>query len=180
MVRVGDLEFKPLFPQQEIEKMVATLGAEISKDFADKNPLFLAVLNGSFIFAADLVRQVQIPCEITFIKVSSYDGVRQTGTVEEILGLDKDIDGRHLIVVEDIVDTGVTISSLLKVLKQFVPASVTVCTLLHKPEAMVKKVDLKYVGAAIPNDFVVGYGLDYNGQGRNLPAIYQLKTDSVA
>lgn len=180
MVQVGDLHFKPLFTELRIQEIVNQLGQAISQDYANKNPLFLAVLNGSFIFAADLLRKVQIPCEITFIKVSSYDGVRQTGTVEEILGLDQDIDGRHLIVLEDIVDTGVTISSLLSVLKQFVPASVSVCTLLHKPEAMQKKIELKYIGASIPNEFVVGYGLDFNGHGRNLPAIYQLDKESEA
>ncbi len=174
MITVKDKTFVPFIGADTIEQRVAELAAQISTDYEGKNPLFIGVLNGSFIFAADLFKKVVIPAQITFIKLASYSATESTGTVEEVLGLNIDIANRHIVIVEDIVDTGLTMTELLKTLKEYQPLSVAVATLLHKPEAAKKKVELKYVGFPIDNKFVVGYGLDYDGYGRNLPSIYIL------
>lgn len=174
MITVKDKSFVPFIGEKELEIRIAELATQINSDYQDKNPLFIGVLNGSFIFAAELFKQITTPASITFIKLASYKATESTGIVEEILGLDADIAHRHLIILEDIVDTGLTMAELLKTLKEYQPASIAVATLLHKPEAAKKKVDLKYIGFSIENKFVVGYGLDYDGYGRNISSIYIL------
>lgn len=174
-IRVKDREFELFIDTSEISSVVAAMGEQISADYAGKNPLLIAVLNGSFMFAGDLMKSISGEVEITFIKVASYEATESKGSVEEILGLEKDIFNRHVIVVEDIVDTGLTMTELLKALKVYRPASIEIATLLFKPQALKNPdLSLRYVGKEIENRFVVGYGLDYDGYGRNLPAIYSL------
>lgn len=174
-ITVKDKAFSIFIPENELYRRINELGARISEDYAGKDPLFIAVLNGAFMFAADLLKAVTIPCQITFVKVASYEAMQSRGEVEEILGLVEDLKDRHIIVLEDIVDTGLTMSELLKNISFFKPASLEVATLLLKPDALRRDLFLKYVGAEIPNKFVVGYGLDYDGFGRNLRDLYQLK-----
>jgi hypoxanthine phosphoribosyltransferase len=173
-ISVDDKDFELLLEYDQIKKRTRFLGIQINMDYEDKTPLFIGVLNGSFIFMADLIKEIQISSEITFIKVSSYKGDTSTGDVKEVLGLDLDLKGREIIVVEDIIDTGLTLNSVLATIKQQQPASIAVCTLLYKPQAIKEEIEeLAYVGFEIPNEFVVGYGLDYNGLGRNLKDIYR-------
>ena len=139
---------------------------------ADKNPLLLAMLNGSFVFAADLMRMINIPCEISFVKMASYEGTSSTGKVKQLLGLNENIKGRTVIIVEDIVESGLTMKALLDTLHEQEPADIQICTLLLKPECVKVPLDIKYVAIEIPNDFILGYGLDYDQQGRNLRDIY--------
>ena len=159
---------------EDIKKRVKELGARINKEMEGKNPLFLAVLNGSFVFAADLYREITIPSEITFVKLASYAGTVTTGIVSEVIGLNVDLTGRDVIIVEDIVDTGLTMKQMLETLSLQNPASVKICTLLTKPDKLQVPLTLDYVAFEIPNLFVVGYGLDYDQQGRNLKDIYEL------
>lgn len=174
-VKLHDKTFEPYFSPQEIDTWVNELGTLISVDYKDKKPLLIAVLNGAFMFASDLMKKISIDCEISFIKSTSYQGIESTGNLNELIGLNENIDGRHVIVVEDIVDTGNSMFKTLESLKSKNPASIEVCTLLFKPEALQHSIPLKYIGKSIPNDFVVGYGLDYDGLGRNLDAILKLK-----
>lgn len=173
-VQVDDKEFELLLEYDQIKKRTRFLGIQINVDYNKKVPLFIGVLTGSFIFMADLMKEVQIASEITFVKVSSYKGDSSTGEVKEIIGLDADLRGRDIIIVEDIIDSGLTLSVLIESIKKQEPASVAVCSLLFKPAAIKREIEeLAYVGFEIPNEFVVGYGLDYNGLGRNLRDIYR-------
>lgn len=147
---------------------------KINADMADKNPLLLAVLNGSFVFAADLMRMINIPCEISFVKLASYQGTTSTGTVKEVIGINEDISGRTVIIVEDIVESGLTMKRMIESLGTRNPESIHICTLLLKPERLKVPLDIEYVAMEIPNDFILGYGLDYDQQGRNLRDIYTL------
>lgn len=171
-IKVKDKEFAVSIPEEKILAEVERLAACLNHDLAGKNPLFLCVLNGSFMFAADLFRRIDIPAEISFVKLSSYEGTASTGKVKELVGLAEDITGRTVVVVEDIVDTGYTMKGLLADLKSRGPEAVHVCTLLLKPDKLRVPLDIKYVALEIPNDFIVGYGLDYDGYGRNLRDIY--------
>ncbi len=173
-VRIKDKTFETSIPEAEIKARVKELAVRLNKDFADKNPLFLTVLNGSFIFAADLLREITIPCEISFVKLASYEGILSTGKVHEVIGLNEDISGRTVIIVEDVVDTGRTMRQMLDSLKVRRPASIQICTLFVKPDKLEEPLDIDYVAFSIPNDFIVGYGLDYDQQGRNLKEIYTL------
>lgn len=173
-IKVQDRLFTPFLSEAEIKGRVAELAARIDKDYAGKCPLFLAVLSGSFVFAADLLRAVTIPCEIAFIRVSSYEGMGSTGQVKQLMGLKEDIAGRDVIVVEDIIDSGLTMKELQGILAEKQPASVRLASLLVKPGNLKVDLDIPYRCFDIPNDFIVGYGLDYDGQGRNLPAIYKV------
>lgn len=173
-IQVHDKQFVPYLTAEKIQQRILELSQQISVDYAHTKPLFIAILNGSFMFAADLFRQVTVDAEISFIKVASYKGMRSTGNVVTSIGLEQDIYGRHLIIVEDIVDTGKTLHNFLPTLQHQQPASLKIVTLLHKPEATEYPLILDYVGFSIPNKFVVGYGLDYDGLGRNYNAIYQL------
>ena len=141
---------------------------------ADKNPLFLAVLNGAFVFAADLMREITIPCEISFVKLASYAGTMSTGKVTEVIGINEDLTNRHVIIVEDIVDTGRTMERMLETLGTRHPASVHICTLLLKPEKLEVDLNIEYAAIEIPNEFIIGYGLDYDQQARNLRDIYTI------
>lgn len=169
-----DKSFKIFIPHEEILAKANALGEAISKDYAGKELLFIAVLNGSFMFASDLMKSINVPAKISFIKLSSYEAMSRTGEIKEMLGLQESVVGKNIIIIEDIVDTGHTISHTLDYLKKKQVESVAVVTLLYKPKALQKKVDVKYVGFEIPNAFVVGYGLDYDGYGRNLKDLYQL------
>ncbi len=175
-VRIHDKDFVDYISSEEIQKRVEELGKDLNKDLNGKKPLFLGVLNGCFRFASDLLNSVDTPCEINFLKVSSYSGTETSGKVSELIGLNTSIKDRHVIIVEDIVDTGNTIDFLLNKLKNENPASIKIATLLYKPEAYHGGHKLDYIGFEIPNLFVVGYGLDYDGYGRNLNAIYQIKS----
>lgn len=174
ILKVHDKEFEPYLSSKEIDEQVNRLAAEINRDFQDKKPLFIAILNGAFMFAADLFKHIEVEAEICFIKLASYRGVKSTGKVITAIGLDIDIFDRDVIVIEDIVDTGKTLSQFLPQLVHQHPASLKVAALLHKPAAMVHSIKIDYLGFTIPDKFVLGYGLDYDGLGRNLGEIYQL------
>lgn len=173
-ITVKDKQFKPYIGEDKILEAVKTLAKRINVELKDDFPLFLVVLNGSFMFAADLLKEVSIPCEISFIKVASYHGTTSTGSVTELVGLSEDVKGRTIVIVEDIVDTGITLEKLHGVLTKREAGSVKVATMLIKPDSYKKSIKVDYAGIEIPNDFVVGYGLDYDGQGRNLRDIYVL------
>jgi hypoxanthine phosphoribosyltransferase len=173
-LKVHDKEFIPYITSKEIEEQVARVAEEINKDYQGKKPLFIAILNGAFIFAADLFKQINVEAEICFIKLASYKGVKSTGKVITAIGLDAELFNRDIIIVEDIVDTGKTLSQFLPQLEHQHPASLKVASLLHKPSATVHSIKIDYLGFTIPDKFVLGYGLDYDGLGRNIKEIYQL------
>ncbi len=174
-VMINDERFKLFISKEQIQQRVFEIGKQIDEDFAGKKPIFIGVLNGAFIFLADLMRHVSIPSEVDFYKLSSYgDEKVSSGNVKELKDLDAQIEGRHVIIVEDIVDTGLSMSYILNLIKHKHPASVKIATLLHKPGAMKFDVALDYVGFEIPTLFVLGYGLDYAQEGRNLAQIYVL------
>ena len=174
-VVVKDKTFVPFIPEAAIQKEVARVASEINRDMAGKEPLFLPVLNGAFMFAADLLRQVTVPCDMSFIKLASYAGTHSTGVIREVMGLAADITGRDVVIVEDIVDSGLTIARTIETLRKHNPASIKVCTLLMKPAALQVDVHIDYCCMEIPKDFILGYGLDYDGFGRNLREIYVLE-----
>jgi hypoxanthine phosphoribosyltransferase len=174
MIQVLDKVFKPYLSKEDIQKHINRLADELATEYAGKNPVFIAVLNGSFMFASDLFKALKFNAEICFIKLASYKGTKSSGNVVSVIGLDMSLKDRHVIVLEDIVDTGRTLTHFLPELENQQPASLKLCVLLHKPEATVFPVPLDFIGFTIPNRFVVGYGLDYDGYGRNIPEIYQL------
>ncbi len=173
-IQIKDKKFRPSITEAEILRQVKVVADRINHDFKDKNPLFLAVLNGAFVFAADLMREITIPCEISFVKLASYQGTTSTGTIREVIGINEDLTGRDIIIVEDIVDTGLTIKRMMESLGTRNPKSVHVCTLLLKPEKLQEDIDIEYVAFRIPNEFILGYGLDYDQQARNLRDIYTI------
>lgn len=173
-VSIKDKNFRLSITAEEIEKAVNEVAQRINKDLKDTNPLFICVLNGAFMFAADLMKHVDLACEISFVKLASYEGTSSTGKIKEMIGLKEDIKGRTVVIVEDIVDTGFTMQNILDSLNKQGAKEVFVCTFLQKPEALQCDVQLDYVAMKIPNEFIVGYGLDYDGYGRNLKAIYTL------
>jgi hypoxanthine phosphoribosyltransferase len=170
--------FQLLLGEDAIRERVQQLGLMIRERYEGRRPLFLGVLNGAFVFAADLIRAAGIECEISFIKLSSYRGTKSSGQVATVIGLEVDLAGREVILVEDIVDSGKTLHSLLPELKELGPASVAIAAFLLKPDALVYPVSIDFLGFDIPDKFVIGYGLDYDGLGRNLPGIYQLEEAS--
>ncbi len=174
-VQLWNKEFQITYPEKEIQADVARMAMEISRDLEhEPNPLFISVLNGSFMFTADLVRHFNFPCEITFVKLSSYKGTSSTGMVNELIGFTESIKNRTVIVLEDIVDTGLTLNKLSATLQQYKPKAVKIATLIYKPKSYKGTIPIDYIGRSIPNDFIVGYGLDYDGIGRNLKNIYTL------
>jgi hypoxanthine phosphoribosyltransferase len=177
MLHVKDKKFVPFIEKHVLESRIAEVGGEISDAYQGKNPLFVVVLNGAFMFAAELMKSVTIPCEITFVRVSSYSKSESTGTLTEVLGLKESIKDRHVIIVEDIVDTGLTMNKLLFQLSTQRPNSIQVATMLFKPAALKTPLSVKYVGYEIENRFVVGYGLDYDGYGRNADSIFVLNEE---
>ena len=174
ILRVHDKEFEPYLSAEEIAEKIREIAGRLNRDYAGEKPLFIAILNGSFMFASDLFKGISIEAEITFIKLASYKGTKSSGQVVTAIGLDIDLIGRHVIIVEDIVDTGKTLHVFLPQLVHQQPASLKVAALLHKPEATIYPIPVDYLGFSIPNEFVVGYGLDYNGLGRNIASIYKL------
>jgi len=174
-MKVRDKEFELFISKEKIRERVKELASDINEDYHSKDPLFISVLNGSFMFASDLMKNIEIPSEISFVRVSSYDKTQSTGRVKKLVGLQEEVKNRNVVIVEDIVDSGYTLDSISSELKEGEPASLEIVTILFKPENLVKEVNLKYVGFKIPNKFVVGYGLDYDGHGRNLQDIYQIK-----
>ena len=176
-IQVHDKTFVPYLSSGEIIAKVKELAEKLNQDYANKRPLFISVLNGSFMFSADLFKYLTIEAEICFIKLASYKGTKSTGQVLTAIGLDTDIAGRDIIILEDIIDTGKTINQFLPQVFNQQPASLKIAVLLHKPEATIFPVQIDYTCFIIPNKFVVGYGLDYDGLGRNLAQLYQLKED---
>jgi hypoxanthine phosphoribosyltransferase len=174
LVVVHGKTFRPMFAAQTIAERVSAIGAQISEDYRGKKPLLLAILNGAYVFAADLSRAIPIDLELTFVKLSSYKGTSTTGKVTTVLGLDAELKGRHIIIVEDIVDTGKTLHNFLKELQKEEPASVEIAACFHKPTALEHPLSIKYLGFEIPNHFIIGYGLDYDGLARNLADVYEL------
>lgn len=177
IVKIKDKMFETSIPEAEIKSRVKALAEQISRDMEGRNPLLLAVLNGSFIFAADLMREMTIPCEISFVKLASYEGTTSTGKIKEVIGINEDLTNRTVIIVEDIVESGLTMKRMIESLGTRNPESVHICTLLLKPERLKTQLDIEYVAFKIPNDFILGYGLDYDQQGRNLKDIYTIKED---
>lgn len=174
-VTVFDKKFTTYLPEEKLLQRVKEMAAAINKDYKGKKPLFIAILNGAFMFASDLFKHLDIEAEITFIKLASYKGMKSSGNVITSIGLDHDLFGRDVIIVEDIIDTGKTLHKFLPQLQHQQPASLKIAALLHKPEAMLFPLQIDYLGFSIPNKFVVGYGLDYNGFGRNLKEIHQVE-----
>ncbi len=174
LIKVKDKEFSLFIDSAKIQEAVAKVAEKINKDLKGKDPLFIVVLNGAFMFASDLFKLLTIDCTITFVKLSSYSGTDTTGNVKQLLGLTEDIKGRVVVVVEDIVDTGITIEHLLEELNKHEPADIKIASMLMKPEKFNKGIPLDYIAMEIPNDFIVGYGLDYDGYARNLPHIYKI------
>jgi len=178
-VKIKDKEFKIFIPEEKIKERVKAVADQINRDMAGKNPLLLAVLNGSFIFAADLMREITIPCEISFVKLASYQGITSTGKIKEVIGINEDLNGRTVIIVEDIVESGLTMRRMIETLGTRNPESVHICTLLLKPDRLKVDLDIEYVAFSIPNDFILGYGLDYDQQGRQLKDIYTLVSSEL-
>ncbi len=174
IIKVKDKSFTVTISERAIKRQIKRIADQINRDYEGKRPVFLAVLNGSFIFAADLLREIDLPCEISFVKLASYEGTNTTGSVREVIGLGIDITNRPVIIVEDIVDTGLTMAHMLDTLKKQNPESIDICTLLLKPSKLQVKLDIRYCCKQIPDDFVVGYGLDYDGFGRNTKDIYTI------
>lgn len=174
-IRIKDKEFGIFIPHERIMQAVEEVAASINKDLEGTNPLFICVLNGSFMFAADLLKNITIPCEVTFVRMASYRGTTSTGALKEIYGLEEEIEGRTIVIIEDIVDTGNTMNLVYDQLTCDNPKEIKIATLLFKPNALKHEVKLDYVALEIPNDFIVGYGLDYDGYGRNLKDIYKIK-----
>lgn len=174
-ISIKDKQFQLFIEQQAIEQGIKRVADQINRDLEGKDPIFLAVLNGAFMFAGELMKEVSVPSEITFVRLASYQGTTTTHKVQEVLGLNESIKGRHVVIVEDIVDSGNTMVALLAQLQQHEPASVKIATLLFKPAALQNDLSPDYVALEIPNDFIVGYGLDYDGYGRNLKDIYKVK-----
>jgi hypoxanthine phosphoribosyltransferase len=171
-IQIKDKKFALSITDVEIQAAVRKVAEAINRDMEGKDPLFLCVLNGAFMFASDLMKNVNVPCQITFIKLSSYEGLYTTGAVKEIIGLNESVVGRTVVVVEDIVDTGITMERILASLKAKGASEIHVATFLQKPDALQRDIQVDYIAMKIPNDFIVGYGLDYDGYGRNLKDIY--------
>ncbi len=171
-IQIKDKKFTVSIRQEDIQKEVIRVANEINRDLKGKTPLFLSVLNGSFMFTADLMKHITIPCEISFIKLASYQGVSSTGVIKEVIGINEDLTGRTVVIVEDIVDTGFTMQRLLETLGTRNPKDIHIASLLVKPDKLKVNLNIEYNAMRIPNDFIVGYGLDYDGFGRNYPDIY--------
>ena len=174
VIKIHDKEFEIYLPEEKIQEKVKELAALINKDYSGKQPLFIAILNGSFMFASDLFKNLSINAELCFIKLASYKGMKSSGKVVTSIGLEEDLFGKDIIIVEDIVDTGKTLHNFLPKLVHQQPKSMRIVTLLHKPETTEYPLQIDYIGFKIPDRFVVGYGLDYDGLGRNLKEIYQV------
>lgn len=173
-ITIRDRQFKPYKSTEEVEKAIAQVAEQITADYADRTPIFICILTGAFMFLSDLMKKCNIPAEVAFWKVASYEGMSSTGVLKEVMPLSCDVRGRDVIVVEDIIDSGFTMQEILKALKEKGAKSTAVCAMLLKPDALRYPISVDYCAMRIPNDFIVGYGLDYDEEGRNLPAIYQV------
>ena len=173
-VKIKDKIFQTSITEEEIRQRVKVLGQRLSKDLEGKNPLFLSVLNGAFMFTADLLREMTIPCEVSFVKLASYQGTTSTGKVKEVIGINEDLTGRTVVIVEDIVESGKTMSRMIETLGTRNPASIHICSLFVKPEKLEVDLNIEYAAFEIPKAFIVGYGLDYDQQGRQLKEVYAL------
>lgn len=171
-IKVLDKEFEVFIPEAKIQESIKALADRINNDYKDKDPIFVAVLNGAFIFASDLFKNLTIDCQISFTKIASYSGTQSTGEIKTLIGLTEDITNKHIVIIEDIVDTGHTLASIMEQINLKNPASIKIATLLFKPNAYKKQIPIDYVAFEIPNDFILGYGLDYDGYGRNTKDIY--------
>ena len=176
-IKLLDRRFKTMIPAEEIDKAVQRVADQLNERYAGKTPIFVGVLSGAFLFLSDLVRKTTFDCRLAFVKISSYEGTQSTGSIKQHLGIDFDIEGKDIIIVEDIVETGHSMNYLLDYLKERNPASVSICTLFFKPEKFLYEYNIDYVAMPIGNEFIVGYGLDYNQIGRNLKDIYVLDED---
>ena len=175
MIQLHDKQFVPFISAEEIDFAIATMAAQVEADFADEIPVFVGVLNGAFMVVSDFMKHYKKPCEVSFIKLASYEGTESTNEVKQLIGLNQDLSGRTVIVIEDIVDTGNTVLELKDLFKKQNVKHFKIATLFFKPDAFKKDIKIDYVGIRIPNKFIVGFGLDYDGLGRNLPEVYQLK-----
>lgn len=174
MIQIKDKQFVPFIKEPELLQRVSALGRQITEDYRGSSPLLIGIMNGAFMFLSDLAKHIDLPVELSFVKISSYESMASTGTIQPLIGLDTALAGRDVIIVEDIVDTGLSMSYILEMVQKSKPKSLQIATLLLKPEALKKNIEARYIGFEIPNKFVVGYGLDYDGLGRNLKEIYQL------
>ncbi|TND09956.1 MAG: hypoxanthine phosphoribosyltransferase [Bacteroidetes bacterium] len=179
-ITLGDKSFIPYIPEAKILESIGQVAARINRDLEGKRPLFLVVLNGAFLFAADLLRHISLDCEVSFVKLASYHGTASSGAVKQLIGLNEQLKGRTVVIVEDIVDTGITLENIVDQLKAQEPGAIYTAALLFKPDAYKKNLPVDYVGMEIPNAFIVGYGLDYNGLGRNLRNIYVVRPEQTA
>lgn len=173
-VNLHGKDFQPFITNDQILSAIDKVAEQITADLKNETPVILGVLNGSFVFMTDLVQRLNFNCEVSFVKLASYEGTQSTGVIRQLIGVNEDLKGRSVVVVEDIVDTGNTVEKLLEELEKIGPKEVKIATLLYKPEAFTKSYGLDYVAIEIPNDFVVGYGLDFDGLGRNLSDIYKI------
>lgn len=178
MIQVLDKSFEVFIDKEEIAKEIAALASQINEDYKGQEVVFISVLNGAFMFTSDLLKLIDLECEVSFVKMSSYQGMSTTGKVEELIGLNTKVTGKNVILIEDIVDTGITIDNIIKLVKSHNPADVKICTLLYKPDAFKGTNAPHYVGFSIPNAFVVGFGLDYDQKGRNLDSIYKIRNEN--
>lgn len=176
-VTLKDKTFELSIPFEEISQSIEKIAFKINSDFAGKEPVFLVILNGSFMFSAELLKKIELPCQVSFVKLASYSGTQSTYNVKTLIGLNEELRGQTVIILEDIIDTGVTMEKLLEEINEFEPLEVYVATLLLKPNALIKDINVDYTGIEIPNDFIVGFGLDYDGYGRNLKDIYKIVED---
>jgi hypoxanthine phosphoribosyltransferase len=174
IIQIKDKHFRISIPEATLKSRIKEVAQQISKDMEGKNPLFFGILNGAFIFTADLMREMTIPCEVSFVKLSSYEGTNSTGKIHELIGINEDLSGRTVIIVEDIVESGMTMKHMVEQISTQNPASVHICTLFLKPEKLKEELNLDYVAFSIPDDFIVGYGLDYDQAGRELKDIYTI------
>ncbi|HUM45306.1 MAG TPA: hypoxanthine phosphoribosyltransferase [Chitinophagales bacterium] len=172
VIRLHDLNFRTYIPSETIRQRIREMAAKLNHDLKHEKPLFIGILNGVFVFASELMQELTIECEITFVKLSSYNGTSSTGAVKKIIGLNNDLRGRNVVILEDIIDTGNTVKEFLQHLKTLHPESIRVATLLFKPDALENDLEINYIGFKVPNEFLVGFGLDYDGLGRNLRDIY--------
>lgn len=178
LIKLHDLYFKPFISETEITQIVKRMVLQVSNDLDENEiPLFIGILNGSFLFASDFIREFQGNCEVSFVKLSSYEGIKSTDTVNELIGVNEDLTGRTVIILEDIIDTGGTLHKIYEIFKNKNVKQLKIATLFFKPEVYKKELPINYIGKSIEDKFIVGYGLDYNGLGRNLPAVYQLTTE---
>lgn len=175
MIQLHDLEFEPFISEEKITRSIEKISEQINRDFKGENPVFLGVLNGAFMIASEIIKRFKGNCEVTFIKLGSYEGTSTSGNVETFIGLSHSLEGRKIVVIEDIVDTGNTLAAIDRILKDHNVAEYRIATLFLKPDAYQKDYKIDYTGMEIPNDFIVGYGLDYDGLGRNLTQVYKLK-----